>query len=164
MTDDLDSILDAALSEYSNSEPRPGLEHRVLRSIRTIPPARRSWWWAGWVLAAVALALIVLRSDRARVKQVPQSSHATASSAQQPQPTPSWGALSVPEGAGASHHRVRSELPRLETFPEPEPLTAEERELLRFVQSQPQQVREALAQSAEIEELTIEPLKIEELP
>jgi hypothetical protein len=48
-------------------------------------------------------------------------------------------------------------------FSAPEPLTAEERALLRFVQSQPEQAREVLSQTAQIEELAIEPLKIDKL-
>ena len=54
--------------------------------------------------------------------------------------------------------------PRILPAARPLPLTAEERALLRFVQSQPEQARAALVLSAQIEPLTIEPLKIEELP
>lgn len=165
MTDDLDSILDAALGAYSNPEPRPGLQHRVLRNIQAVPPARRSWLWrTAWAVAAVTLALIVLSVDRNHVRHVPQTSRANASSAQRRASIPSWRALGVREGARATNRKARSRLPKLESFPGPEPLTPEELELLRFVQSQPHQVREALAQSAQIEALTIEPLKIEELP
>ena len=50
----IDEKLDAALREYSNREPRPGMERRVLSRVQA-SPARRSWWWTGWVLTAAAL-------------------------------------------------------------------------------------------------------------
>jgi hypothetical protein len=162
MTDDLDSILDAALSEYSNPEPRPGLEQRILRNILAVPPSRRSWWWIGWVLTAVALALIAFRIDRTRAPQAHQISRANDSFAQQSAPIPSRRARSVREEAVAKNHKVRYQPTHVET--PPEPMTPEERNLLRFAQSHPQQLREALTQSTQIEKLTIEPLRIEELP
>jgi hypothetical protein len=58
---------------------------------------------------------------------------------------------------------VRRRLPNVRKLSPPEPLTPEERALLRFVQSQPEQAREVLSQTAQIEPLTIEPLRIEKL-
>jgi hypothetical protein len=65
--------------------------------------------------------------------------------------------------AGSRMSTVRRRLPNVRKLSPPEPLTPEERALLRFVQSQPEQAREVLSQTAQIEPLTIEPLRIEKL-
>jgi hypothetical protein len=161
---DLDSILNAALREYSNREPRQGLEHRILRhiettggSIETRSPARRWWWWAGGVLVTVWLAVLAVHTGRTKVEPIPPlRAQAAKSPVTLLPPAPAPRVVKV---AGK-----RRRLPKLEKFPEPAPLTPAERALLRFVQSQPEQARQALSRSAQIEELTIEPLKIEALP
>jgi hypothetical protein len=144
----IDENLDAALREYSNREPRPGIERRVLSRVQA-PPARRSWWFAGWVLAAAALlAAIALRHDQPKVQPVPRISRV---------------AQSTPAPQIPVHSTIRHKVSEVKKFSAPEPLTAEERALLRFVQSQPEQAREVLSQTAQIEELAIEPLKIDKL-
>src|ERR1700689_817076 len=73
----LDSILDAALRDYSNRGPRAGFEQRILGRIQSTPPMRRSWARIGWVLAAVSGAAIVLAvitagHDRPKAQPLPQ--------------------------------------------------------------------------------------------
>src|SRR5690349_17397898 len=69
---DPDSIVDAALREYSRHEPLRGLEERILQRIQTAPAARQSWWWAVWVLATtIAVAVLLLRTGRTRVDPAP---------------------------------------------------------------------------------------------
>jgi hypothetical protein len=144
----IDHDLDAALREYSNREPRPAIEQRVLSRVQA-PPARRSWWWAGWVLAAAALLVVMaLRHDQPKVQTPPRISRVAPSAPAPPIP---------------AHSRARRRLPRGNKYSAPEPLSPEERALLRFVQIQPEQAREVLSQTAQIEELAIEPLKIQEL-
>jgi hypothetical protein len=124
------------------------MEQRVLSRMQA-PPARRSWWFAGWAMAAAALlAVIALRHGQPKVQRVPQISHVVQSTPNPPVPV---------------HPAIRHKVPNVRKFSPPEPLTAEERALLRFVQSQPEQALEVFSQTAQIEELTIEPLKIDKL-
>ncbi len=159
--DGLDSILDATLRDYSNREPRTGFERRVLGRIRSSPPTRRSAWWIGWVLVPVLAAAIVVSAitavrDRPKAQPLPQITRVAQSPVQPLAPAPVRKAARV--------IGKRAKMPELETFPEPEPLTAGERALLRFARSEPEQARELVADLAQIKELTIDPLKIEELP
>jgi len=145
----LDSILDSALREYSNHEPRVGLEGRILRRVQSAPNARRLWPKLLPALAAIALAIAILHRDPPKTQPLlPEISRTVET------PPPVFFQQPVVK---------RRKLPKRKPFAEPEPLTAEERALLRFVQSHPEQAREALSLSARIEEITIEPLKIEEL-
>lgn len=54
----VDRLLDQALAARQ-VEPRPGLEERVLASLRP-QPEPRSWWRWLWVPAAVAAAVLVI--------------------------------------------------------------------------------------------------------
>lgn len=145
-----DRNLDAVLREYSNPEPRRGIEQRVLWRVQGTP-VRRPWWWAGWMLAATALVAVALLTNR---PQAPIRLDARLPAASIPPST---------NAAGSRMSTVRRRLPNVRKLSPPEPLTPEERALLRFVQSQPEQAREVLSQTAQIEPLTIEPLRIEKL-
>jgi hypothetical protein len=153
MTDDkFDLILDAALRDYSNREPRAGFEQRILRHVQTASPVRRSYWKFGWAMAAIVVALIIPRLDLPKKAPVHEISRVVK------QPAPSLPPQPVPTVTKTIKKHSEPD-----KFPEPEPLTAEERALLRFVQDRPDLARETLSQSARIEELTIEPLEIEQL-
>ena len=49
--DELNSIIDRALSSYSDVQPLAGLEERVLNRIRASESARRSFGPLRWALA-----------------------------------------------------------------------------------------------------------------
>jgi hypothetical protein len=148
--DGLDSILDAALRDYSNRDPRIGFEQRILRRIRSSPPIRRSPWWIAWVLVpmsvtAVVLSVITVGKHSPKVQSVPQVAHVTFL----PAPT-------VPTR--------RTKPPKQKRLPKPETLTDGERALLQFARTNPEQAGELVADSGQMKDLTIEPLKIEALP
>ena len=147
MTDELDRVLDAALHDYSNVEPRAGLEQRVLRRMQV--PARRSWWLA--MVLAAAILMVVIGTRHTEV--------ATLSLHSPPQPSAPMVAIAKT----AATEKPRG-LPHLDRFPQPEPLNPEELALVRFIQARPDQAREALVMSEQIEPLDIEPIKIAELP
>jgi hypothetical protein len=147
--ENLDAILDAALHGYSNAEPRPGLEQRVLRRIQTAPGVRRSWWKFGWAAAPVCLAFFFWMVWPTR--DVPRAVLSLA-----PPPVPAVARVIYPKTP------ARDAKPRI-LRAKPLPLTAEERALLRFVQEYPEQARAALVLSAQIEEIAIKPLEIEAL-
>ena len=151
--DRLDSILNEALRDYSNVEPRVGLEQRILRRVQTAPP-RRSRWRFAWALVPVAIALIVWIA-------VPTREVSRAVIPLSPPPVPSVAQAVIPglPRPRTTGHRLRGR----DKLPEPLPMSPEERALLRFVQKQPEQAWAALFQPAEIQALEIEPLEIEEL-
>jgi hypothetical protein len=156
--DRLDLILNAAMRDYSNAEPRAGFEQRILqhvhpRHVQTMPHwcSEGSLAWALVVAAIVLIPLIVL----------PTRSLSPPVLALLPPPVPQVAHLPIPgplRRRNSDHRSVRGS-----KSPEPLPLTAEERALLRLVQEQPEQAWTVLSQPAELQALTIEPLEIEEL-
>jgi hypothetical protein len=162
-SDELDKILDGALSSYSQEEPRPGLEGRVLNRIRAAR-ARRRFSWLHWVMAIPAFACLVLA--------------VTFWSTQDSKPRPSKSAPLVPTAApplpiapGVVQTTVTRRrpkhlrMPKREQFPTPAPLTAEERALLVFVARSPKQAEELFsgAKRRTSEPLDIKPIDIEPL-
>ena len=147
--DALDRLLDGALAQYSQVEPRAGLEERVLANLRS-QPAHRPWWM--WVAIPAAVAAVVLVAISIR-----QSNRPTPSSAIQVQstirtapvgvtPNPATTAKVQPSPVTRPRQyrtvattakppaRVQSQPePRLATFPAPSPLTPEERLLLQMI-------------------------------
>jgi hypothetical protein len=151
--DKLDLILNAAIRDYSNAEPRAGFEQRILRHAQTRPHPRSEWRFA-WASLAAAIALIVLIALPARRV----SPHVLPLL---PPPVPQAAQPAVPEPRRQRTSGFRTL--RRSKDPEPLLLTAEERTLLRFVEKQPEQAVAVLSQPSELEALTIEPLEIEEL-
>ena len=134
--------------DYSNAEPGAGFEQRILRHVHSAPMVRRLWPNLLPALVAIAIVIVFLHRDSPKTEPSPQIIRTVETP---PQAMPSQPVVK------------RRNLPARKPFAEPEPLTAEERALLRFVQDRPDLAREALSQSAHIEEITIEPLKIEEI-
>ncbi len=152
--DRLDLIVNAAIRDYSNAEPRAGLELRILRHVQT-RPHRRFAWRLAWAFVAAAIALIVLIALPARRVLPPPLALLPPPVPRAAQP----GILTPPPRQRTSDHRSF----RRSQEREPLPLTAEERALLRLVQEHPEQAVAVLSQPAEFEALTIEPLEIEKL-
>ena len=154
--DELDRMLDAALAKYA-SEPRAGLEERVLANLRNesarVPD--RAWWrWSA--IAAVAAVIVTvlalsLRPDKPsrtvvvnhsstptkapkdRGTEIVSNAHkngtrpARPSTARKPAMRPP-----PPEVAIAS-------APRLDQFPSPQPLSEQEKILQNYVAQNPEQ-------------------------
>jgi hypothetical protein len=159
--DELDSILDAALSEYSNRAPRPGFEYRILQGVQAAPSASRLYRRLGWALAAVSMAAIALAGilrfqEPPRPRPLPQIASAVRS------PLPPLPETHTQAIAQVVSRRTKSR--KREKYPEPELLTDGERALLRFARSEPEQARQLVADSAQMKELKIDPLKIDALP
>jgi hypothetical protein len=157
--DEMESQLNEALTRYSMSEPRSGLEQRVLAKLQTVACDEShavSWWWT--LAAAMACLLVVIgalqiawRNNRGVAEQQ-VSTHAgvvpgNAIEAGVTQP----GAISQPQPLS---HRAQvitrinpskspglsigEEAPKLAQFPAPEPLSPREALLVRYVGSDPQ--------------------------
>lgn len=172
---ELDKVLDSALSGYSAQEPWPGIEDRILNRIRN-EGARRLFAAFRWraVLAGAAgcllLAAVLFRhaadpSSTAlapvppRPIEPPRAELQAATAAQEPRPRPR------PESTRNRQIAERSPLPKRQVFPTPSPLTAEERALLAVISRGPERVRETLtyAQTSVPKPIQIEPIEIQEL-
>lgn len=157
--DELDRIMDDALASYSLQEPRMGLAGRVMVRVRADGVRRRSGWFqfavVGSALSCVAIAMVLWR-DEPRPQPVATVPAAAEKKAEQPRDLPH------PDTA---RRAKRARPPRLESFPGPSPLTAEERVLIAFTQQAPEAALR-LAQTdkpLEIEAIDIRPIQIDGL-
>ena len=145
--DDLDRALDAALAKYSSVEPRSGLEQRVMANLKAQPAvesARVGWRWA---LSAGAFSILCIaaalwwNASRHPSLPAPDQAKQTHSAPELPKQVgnPAIQAESIPSPA-RRRRRARQEspvvakrTPRLNQFPQPQPLTPEEAALVRYV-------------------------------
>ena len=140
--DEIDQLLDAAIASYA--EPRFGLEQRMLARIAEEREAGktalgRSWLpWASAVPVAATLLFLFLAGPKMMHRSQPQPMASRNSTWLQPRPH----LEAVPEGRPAAPRaRLRMtkamthspELPKLDVFPTPVPLTADERSLVTAI-------------------------------
>ena len=163
--DELDSILDTALAKYTATEPRPGLEDRVLahlRADRTPIPVHAWWLWSvAAVLAVVIVAgAVVWRSGKPSLPVVPDHStqmQGTQEPAKRIASNGERGAVRSVEPGPArnktghhSHLPVEIALPpKLDQFPSPQPLSEQEIALARYAHQFPQEA--TLVAQAQVE-------------
>ena len=136
----LEAMLDSMLRAYSETQPGPGLETRVLATLRAQEARKSAWWnirwtWSiGGVFAAAALLFAVWLWQAVRLPAPP----ATVFNAPAPAPT-----VPSPETQAIRRHggvrRARPEEPvasadvRQEIFPSRTPLSEQEQALLRYL-------------------------------
>jgi hypothetical protein len=174
--DELDRILDHALTEYRDAEPLAGMEDRILRRIAAQPePGPRRW---AWILAAAGAAAVIVFALwlglRERPHQQPVVTNVTRP-AQQPTtsahvetPASSSGGSNLVAKAHKTSRRPSSlntpqvaiAKPVLKQFPAPAPLTSEEHALLALARTHPDAL---LSQRDDSDQLTIEPIEIKPL-
>lgn len=164
--DDLDLLLGSALATYADPGPESGLEDRILAALAAgeaspvrSRPRRR---WLPWTIAIPAVGLLLLWLA------LPKAMHAPATvpqiARQLAGPTQSAPAAPAPEiarkpGSGPRHlpHSTqpgqrtsvvesvrKAPPPKLDIFPTPQPLTAEERALAAAATTAPDPTRQAL--------------------
>jgi len=171
---ELDELIDAALSSYSATEARPGLEQRILTNALAEHPRRRrfAWAWAFAVPAAACLLLFLFFAERHNSS--PSTLEATvitapASAAASPRETPKANSLppplnrSIPHNAPTKPPTTPETLPKQDVFPSPSPLTAEEQTLFAYNRSQLRATIARRGTQLEINPLTISELQIEPL-
>lgn len=138
--DQLDRLLDSALSTYAS--PEPDFKERLLRSIASTATSqrrlRRAWlpWAIALPVAACLLVAIFLHVARPRTAPVQQArSVPSLPFAVQPEPR----VTSVPPATSRRRHKDSAPhpsaastiaMPKQDVFPTPQPLTAEERALV----------------------------------
>jgi hypothetical protein len=171
-TREIDQWLESGLRQYSNVEPRTGLESRVLAKLqgeRNQFASRHGWWWAAGtatVLAAIVVAVWVWQGTRgerspsagaispstyhvespkaAEARAVTESAHAAGN----------YAAHEVPTHRRAIHPIVDlavARTPKLDQFPSPRPLSEQEQILMSYVAQYPE--RAALVAQAQAEAL-----------
>jgi hypothetical protein len=169
----LDEILDKALANYSQAEPRLGLEARVLARLEEekASPARLWWRWA-WVPAAAAL-LIAGGLYLARPRTQAPPSVAVQSSPPVTAPAPKAAPLVI-QATTQAKPRVQpiaapSAMPaatavKQPQFPAPHASSEQEKLLLAYVRLQPQAAaQQAQAAGQPLKEINIQPLEIQPL-
>ena len=169
----LDQLLDASLARYSQVEPRPGLEERLLAGVRA-EPSRPLWLrWAWLPATAGAVALIVVGALVLSERRTPVPAPRVARTAEAPTAVaPSFAAKeTVPVAPAKTTPRATrpattslAALPRRQEFPSPSPLSEQEQLLLRYVQQTPKEEVLTAASRDPLEPLAIEPLVIPPLP
>lgn len=184
----VNELLDASLARYSTSEPRRGLDGRVLARVRAAQSNRKWFVWvrglaAGVVAAGIVFGLftglfnLVDRSNRYGNSPVPARQAGPPLIAKRA-PAPQMITPQLSFRRAASHGRTsatvkygtsRTELEtHLETqpaeFPTPRPVTQEEKLLAQYVRVTPAPVLSAsLTDSTTIPDLEIKPLNISPL-
>ncbi len=138
--DKLDELIDSALASYSGAEPRLGMEARVVSRVRATRVRRRmlEWGLAFGVASAVVVVALIRTEPRTISKPVDV---ARVMSAQERPPT----IRPVAKLRPAMRARRPQALPKLEQFPSPMPLTAEERALVAFVERDPTEAQQVFS-------------------
>jgi hypothetical protein len=154
----VEEFVDSALKQYGEAEPLPGLEGRVLANLR-VPGkelAERRNWWLALGAAGVAIVVVVvgattfLTRERSAGPQVVAAQPATSALAKEAvksavpsKPKDIFGSASV--FARRARRSMRSlattgeDGPKLEQFPSPRPLSAQEELLARYVRERPRE-------------------------
>jgi hypothetical protein len=160
--DQLDHLLDVALTKHAAVEPRPGLEERVLAVLRAEQTtARAKTWWRWGMAGALAAVLVValalaLRSGKSSHPVFVDRPAETQPSPTQAPLTANAGAETVPARVPPVRKQNRQPIstrlaadPKLDVFPSPRPLSEEELALARYVRNFPSDAkRVAQAQEA----------------
>lgn len=165
--DDLDLLIESALADYA--EPRAGLEQRMLARIsgKVENSSPRRWLFVASAPAAAVLILLGYLMVRTPHSQPGQMADHPAIPSVAPVIPP---ATSRPTGKSATIRRVRHKesaadrasnnqvlRPKLDVFPTPQPLNAEEQAMSKFVAQSSDADRKALV---EAQQRIDEPLKI----
>ena len=178
--DELDGLIDGALSEYSSADPMDGLEDRVLRRVQAARAARRSPWFYRLGLAIPALAALLLAgmalwmgrdsqpftTDATRKAAVSEPSPLTSGPRLSPAPAARVVEPKRGNRTGRGYSAPARSLPKEECFPAPAPMTDEERALVAWVRRAPIEAAQAFAdlQKRSAEPIEIQPIEIPPLP
>ena len=166
--DELDRLLDATLAKYADIEPRAGLEDRILAHLHTEPlrPPRHGWlqWGLAGAVAGIAVVTILVWSPshvpHPVIANHPQATilrPATREGKPAPHATNEIAAAkhaSMPKAVArrAPASTAVAAYPKLDQFPSPQPLTAEEIALAKYAKNFPKEAR-LVAQAQEDFEL-----------
>lgn len=155
MHDPLSDDLDAALAKYAAVEPRPGLENRILASLRVerarVPDRARWRWSVAAALTAVAVVAVAVSWKSIKPGQVVEEHHPSTTLQSPPQSGIQIAAsrevalqkphhpVRRPTGDRANVLAVAAASPKLDQFPSPRPLNEQEKILADYVTEHHQQ-------------------------
>jgi hypothetical protein len=154
--------LDAAMKQYGEAEPRPGLENRVLANLHAEQSrlSSRPWWWrplAAFAMVAIlgAGTLFVRRKPDVPATPIATQPSVATGDTQTELPVASsirrHAVLKSPFRARVSKHISHlSSVPRLEQFPAPAPLSEQEEMLARYVREHRQEATMVAKARAEL--------------
>lgn len=143
--------LDAALKQYSEAEPRPGLENRVLANLHaerarlTLSPR---WWRPAAAVVTIAIftggALLLSRRPDVTGGTISNQAPLALGNREHERPVaaavkPRIAVKQLVRRQPESHSPHASSEPRLEQFPAPAPLSDQEVMLARYVRERRQQ-------------------------
>jgi len=152
--DELDRLLDESLSSYA--EPVHGLEERVLRGVSASasPRPRLLWLWPAGLAAAAVLLLFVATPWRSplpphaapspQIARTPAPQRDVVRNVDKAVPLPRHGAAHLQRAVAQTTVAEQEPLPKLDVFPSPSPLSAEERALAGLVARSSAQEQHAL--------------------
>jgi hypothetical protein len=152
-----DQWLDGALKQYGEAEPRAGLEGRVLASVRANDQQFAVWWqWpVGAAVAVLVLAAIIFvgrwhghatQDVTANQPSIPIQAHPL---------NPASSGANISAKVRKSQRKILARLPdvdvpRLDQFPSPQPLSEQEKMLAHYVQARPEEARLLAQAQAEL--------------
>jgi hypothetical protein len=155
--DDLDRMLDAALAKYAAVEPRLGLEERILAHLCAKPPRPLRHGWLHWGLTGAVVVIAVVAVLAWRPSRVPHpliANHPSATTTQPPTREAKPAPHATNEIGAVKHAPIRKLVarrvpastaveayPKLDQFPSPQPLTAEEIALAEYAKNFPKEAR-----------------------
>jgi hypothetical protein len=151
--DELDQILDAALSKYTAVAPRAGLEERVLANLqaeREKVQRSAAWHWSvavGFAVVIIVAATLALRSPKSRHTHIADHPPTATQAPKESEPqfvSNSWNTAST-NTAGPYRKKIhphakvaKAAPPKLDQFPSPQPLSEQEKILAGYVASYPE--------------------------
>jgi hypothetical protein len=153
---ELDRLIDGALGTYANVDS--GLEQRVLARVAAAhAPARRRHWmvWTAALAAAACLLLFLLLEHRKPALAPKDNANKTlhlqpAPKANRPQEPPAAQRTNGPRRGSqpkAVTNSLAAQLPKLQVFPTPRPLSPAERALADFAMQAPDSARASLVEA-----------------
>jgi hypothetical protein len=165
---DLDPLLNSALSTYADKGSDSGLERRILARVARAQAtaefraAGRRHWLPRILALPVAACLLLFFTMPRTARQTTETSKHSQSQTQQiisnldQQPSPvlpgsihrTAKSASPPEHEKASSARIAPPRPKLEVFPTPQPLTPQEQALLRYTTQIPEPQRAVLLETS----------------
>lgn len=155
----LEETLDAMLKAYSDEQPRPGLETRVLANLRAEAGRNEGrmlpwrWVWSGAVALSMAAVILAIYLSRTQTLPTPPSIAMEKAPAVAPVPTvplPIAPLPSIQRSPYRENARLRpghpeqgavlaAATPRQEMFPAPSALSDQEKLLLRYIRGTPEE-------------------------
>jgi len=151
----LDEMLDSLLASYSNAEPRPGMETRILANLSARQKSRKLGFAWLWVSAGAAAVVVIMMAILFNHSTVLPKSPVIAGPVPAPKIKSTPAVSSVPLGASIKarvptvQERVIETDVRQEVFPSPSPLSEQEKLLLLYLRATPRDAAVALSRSDE---------------